>query len=172
MIIDKISVGKDVPNEVNVIIEVSAGSTPVKYEFDKDAGAMIVDRFVQTPMFYPANYGFIPHTLAADGDPLDVMVVTRYPLIPGSVIAARPIGVLYMEDESGMDEKIIAVPKVKLDPYYSKVNELSDLPDVFVNQIKHFFERYKDLEPGKWVKITGFGASADAKTIISKFVIK
>lgn len=171
MIIDKIEIGKDVPNEVNVIIEVPAGSSPVKYEFDKESCAIFVDRFIQTPMFYPANYGFIPHTLAEDGDPLDVMVITRYPLIPGSVITSRPIGVLYMEDESGKDEKIIAVPKVKLDPYYENVNDLKDLPEVSLNQMKHFFERYKDLEAHKWVKISGFGSAIEAKAIISKFII-
>jgi len=169
MSLSKIHIGKNVPNEVNVIIEVSAGSCPVKYEFDKDSGVIMVDRFIQTPMFYPANYGFIPHTLADDGDPLDVMVITRYPLIPGCVIEVRPIGVLYMEDESGKDEKIIAVPKIKSDPYYKNINELSDLPETFVNQIKHFFERYKDLDLGKWVKLDGLGDSKSAKEIIAKF---
>ncbi|QED23435.1 inorganic diphosphatase [Candidatus Deianiraea vastatrix] len=171
MFLDKIKAGEKVPDEVNVIIEVAAGSAPVKYEFDKDSGAIFVDRFIQTPMFYPANYGFIPHTLADDGDPVDVMVITRYPLAVGCVIPVRPIGLLYMEDESGKDEKIIAVPKAKSDPYYKDINELADLPETFVNQIKHFFERYKDLDAGKWVKISGFGTSKDAKEIISKFIL-
>jgi inorganic pyrophosphatase len=170
MFIDKIKSGENLPEEVNVVIEVSAGSNPIKYEFDKESGAIFVDRFIQTPMFYPANYGFIPHTLAADGDPVDVMVITRYPLIPGCVIPVRPIGVLFMEDESGMDEKIIAVPKVKHDPFYKNVNDISDLPEIQIAQIKHFFERYKDLEPGKWVKISDFGSAKDAKDIITKFV--
>lgn len=170
MFIDKIKSGENLPEEVNVVIEVSAGSNPIKYEFDKASGAIFVDRFIQTPMFYPANYGFIPHTLAADGDPVDVMVITRYPLIPGCVIPVRPIGVLFMEDESGMDEKIIAVPKVKHDPFYKNVNDISDLPEIQIAQIKHFFERYKDLEPGKWVKISDFGSAKDAKDIITKFV--
>ncbi len=172
MLIDKIKAGKNIPEEINVIIEVSAGSRPVKYEFDKESGAILVDRFVQTPMFYPANYGFIPHTLADDGDALDVMVITRYPIIPGAVIEARPIGLLYMEDESGKDEKIIAVPKIKSDPFYKDVHDIKDLPEIQIAQIKHFFERYKDLEPGKWVKISGFGNASEAKQIITKFLVK
>lgn len=170
MFIDKITSGKNVPNEINVVIEIPAGMGNIKYEFDKESGAICVDRFMQTPMFYPANYGFIPNTLADDGDPLDVLVVTRAPLVPGCVIAARPIGLIFMEDESGKDEKIIAVPTVKSDPYYEKVNELTDFPETFVNQMKHFFERYKDLDKGKWVKISGLGGKNEAFDIIKKFI--
>ena len=166
MDISKISIGKNVPEEINVIIEVPAGVAPVKYEMDKDSGAIVVDRFVQTAMHYPCNYGFIPHTLSLDGDPADVLVITRYPLVPGAVIAARPIGVLLMEDDGGKDEKIIAVPTVKLDPIYANIKETKDLPEILVAQIQHFFEHYKDLEKGKWVKIAGWGDAAKAKELI------
>ena len=172
MILENIPVGSNIPEEINVIIEVGANSLPVKYEFDKDSGAVFVDRFIQTPMRYPANYGFIPHTLMGDGDPADVMVITRYPLVPGCVISCRPIGVLNMEDESGMDEKIIAVPKKKADPYYAKVEDISDLQDIVVSQIKHFFERYKDLDVGKWVKVGDFGDAKAAKELILKSILK
>jgi len=166
MDISKISIGKNVPDEINVIIEVPAGVAPVKYEMDKDSGAIVVDRFVQTAMHYPCNYGFIPHTLSLDGDPADVLVITRYPLVPGAVIAARPVGVLLMEDDGGKDEKIIAVPTAKLDPMYAHIKETSDLPEILVAQIQHFFEHYKDLEKGKWVKINGWGDAAKAKALI------
>ncbi len=166
MNISKIAIGKKVPEEVNVIIEVPAGVAPVKYEMDKDSGAIVVDRFVQTAMYYPCNYGFIPHTLSLDGDPADVLVITRFPLVSGAVIACRPIGVLLMEDDGGKDEKIIAVPTVKLDPMYANITETSDLPEITVQQIQHFFEHYKDLEKGKWVKIAGWGDSKKAKELI------
>jgi inorganic pyrophosphatase len=166
MDIKKIGYGEKAPEEVNVIIEVPMGSDPVKYEFDKDTGAIMVDRFVQTAMFYPCNYGFIPNTLSKDGDPVDVLVVANYPIIPGAVIKVRPIGVLMMEDESGQDEKVLAVPTTKLDPYYSKINSFSDLPEALVNRIKHFFESYKALEKGKWVKVDGWQDEKSAKNII------
>ena len=167
MDISKIAIGKNVPEEVNVIIEVPMGADPVKYEMDKDSGAIFVDRFVQTAMHYPCNYGFIPHTLSLDGDPADVLVVSRHPLVPGCVISARPIGVLLMEDDGGKDEKIIAVPTTKLDPYYADIKEHTDLPNIFIAQIQHFFEHYKDLEKGKWVKIAGWGNKARAIELIN-----
>lgn len=166
MDISKISTGKNVPDEINVIIEIAAGANPVKYEFDKESGALLVDRFLTTAMFYPANYGFIPNTLSDDGDPADVLVVTTTPVIPGCVIPARPIGVLIMEDESGLDEKIIAVPTDKIHPFSKEINSLDDLPKALLEQISHFFERYKDLEKGKWVKVNGFEGSEKAKELI------
>lgn len=168
MNIEKIGSGKNAPEEINVIIEVPMGSDPVKYEFDKDSGAIMVDRFVQTAMFYPCNYGFIPTTLSKDGDPVDVLVIANNPIIPGAVIKARPIGVLMMEDESGQDEKILAVPTTKLDPYFSNIKSYKDLPEVLINRIKHFFENYKALEKGKWVKVEGWEDENSAKAIISE----
>lgn len=166
MDINKIGAGKNAPEEVNVIIEVPMGSDPVKYEFDKDAGAIMVDRFVQTAMFYPCNYGFVPCTLSKDGDPVDVLVIANNPIIPGAVIKARPIGVLMMEDESGMDEKVLAVPTTKLDPYFANIKSYKDLPEVLINRIKHFFENYKALEKGKWVKVAGWEDEVVAKKVI------
>ncbi len=168
MDIEKIGAGKNAPDEINVIIEVPMGSDPVKYEFDKESGAIMVDRFVQTSMFYPCNYGFIPCTLSKDGDPVDVLVIANYPIIPGAVIKARPIGVLMMEDESGMDEKILAVPTTKLDPYFTNIKSYKDLPEILVNRIKHFFENYKALEKGKWVKVEGWEDELAAKIIINE----
>jgi inorganic pyrophosphatase len=156
MNIDQIPVGKHAPHEVNVIVEVPMGAHPVKYELDKDSGALFVDRFIHTAMYYPCNYGFVPHTLSGDGDPADVLVVSTCPVVAGAVIAARPVGVLMMEDDGGADEKIIAVPVSKTHPYYDNVKEYTDLPEVLLNQVKHFFEHYKDLEKGKWVKVTGW----------------
>lgn len=161
MSFDKIPAGKDLPNDIYVAIEIPANSTPIKYEIDKDADALFVDRFMATPMFYPANYGYIPQTLGEDGDPLDVLVVTPYPVVPGSVIRARPIGVLNMSDESGQDAKVLAVPHDKLTVLYKHVKEYTDLPELLIKQIEHFFENYKDLEPGKWVKVDSW-ANADA----------
>ena len=166
MNLEKIGAGKNAPEEINVVIEVTMGSNPVKYEFDKEAGSIMVDRFVQTAMFYPCNYGFIPCTLSEDGDPVDVLVVSNYPVIPGAVIKARPIGVLMMEDESGQDEKILAVPTTKLDPYFENIKSYTDLPEIFIKRIGHFFENYKDLEKGKWVKIEGWRDYQAAKEII------
>lgn len=158
---DNIPVGKDAPEDIYVVVEIPANSDPIKYEIDKDMGALLVDRFMATPMFYPANYGFIPHTLADDGDALDVLVVTPYPVASGSIIRCRPIGVLNMEDEAGEDAKLIAVPHEKLTPLYKNVKEVEDLPELLRAQITHFFENYKDLETGKWVKVNGWD-NADA----------
>ncbi len=171
MDLSKISVGKNPPEDINVVIEVSSGSSPVKYEFDKDSGAIFVDRFLSTAMFYPANYGFIPHTLSGDGDPCDVLVYSHLPVVPGSVIRSRPIGVLMMEDEAGQDEKILAVPHSKLHPSYDTIKNHSDLPEIILKQISHFFERYKDLEAGKWVKVTGWENAEKARAIIKESMI-
>ncbi len=166
MRIDAISIGKNPPDEVNVLIEVAIGGEPIKYEMDKDAGTLFVDRFLYTPMRYPGNYGFIPHTLSEDGDPCDVLVANTRPLVPGSYIAVRPIGVMLMEDEGGGDEKIIAVPVPKLTKRYENVHNYTDLPKITLDQIQHFFEHYKDLEPGKWVKLKGWGDAATTKKLI------
>lgn len=164
---NEIPAGKDVPNDIYVMIEIPANSSPVKYEINKNMGAVVVDRFMATPMFYPANYGFIPNTLGNDGDPLDVLVVTPYPVVPGSVIRCRPVGVLNMEDEAGEDAKLIAVPHDKLTKIYSDVKDVNDVPELLRKQIQHFFENYKDLEAGKWVKVTGWdNADAARKAIM------
>ncbi|QGZ35001.1 inorganic diphosphatase [Stappia indica] len=170
MRIDAVPIGKNPPEDINVIIEVSVGGEPIKYEMDKEAGAMYVDRFLYTPMRYPGNYGFVPHTLCGDGDPVDVIVANQRPIVPGAIMNCRPIGVLFMEDEAGQDEKIIAVPSNKLTRRYENVVHYEDLPDITIQQIKHFFEHYKDLEPGKWVKITGFGGPDEAKRIIEESI--
>ncbi|MFD1218287.1 MULTISPECIES: inorganic diphosphatase [Microbulbifer] len=161
MSFDKVSPGKELPNDINVIIEIPANHDPIKYEVDKDADAVFVDRFVATPMFYPANYGYVPQTLSEDGDPLDVLVVAPYPVMVGSVIRSRVIGVLNMTDESGVDAKLLAVPHTKLTKLYDHVNEIGDLPELLIKQIEHYFENYKALEAGKWVKVDGW-ADADA----------
>ena len=168
MRIDAISIGKNAPHEVNVIIEVPIGGEPIKYEMDKEAGALIVDRFLYTSMRYPGNYGFIPHTLSDDGDPCDVIIVNTRAIIPGAIMAVRPVGVLLMEDESGGDEKIIAVPSSKLTKRYDKIHNHTDLPQITLDQIQHFFEHYKDLEPGKWVKVVRWGDAAEARMLIEK----
>jgi inorganic pyrophosphatase len=160
---ERVEAGKDVPNDINVIIEIPAQADPIKFEVDKDSGAMFVDRFMGTSMRYPLNYGYVPHTVAGDGDPVDVLVATPFPLIPGAVIRVRPVGVLKMEDDGGVDAKIIAVPVSKLTPIYDKVSTLDDLPELLLKQTVHFFEHYKDLEAGKWVKILGWGTVAEAK---------
>ena len=160
---DLVSAGKDVPNDINVIIEISAQGDPIKFEVDKDSGAVFVDRFMGTSMMYPANYGFVPQTLSDDGDPVDVLVVTPFPLQPGVVIRCRPVGVLKMEDDGGVDAKVVAVPVSKLTPLYDKVQTTDDLPELLMKQTVHFFEHYKDLEPGKWVKVLGWGTVEDAK---------
>ncbi len=170
MSINDIPAGKNIPDEINVIIEIPANSDPVKYEVDKDTGALMVDRFMATAMFYPCNYGYIPNTLSEDGDPLDVLVPTPYPLINGAVIKCRPVGVLKMEDESGIDAKLIAVPVDKLSVIYREVQEATDLPALLLQQIEHFFEHYKDLEKGKWVKVQGWADAAEAKAEIVKSV--
>ena len=166
MRIDAISIGKNPPEDVNVIVEVAIGGEPIKYEMDKDAGTLVVDRFLYTPMRYPGNYGFVPHTLSDDGDPIDVLIANTRPIVPGAVIAVRPVGVLRMEDDGGGDEKIIAVPVPKLTKRYEKVFNYTDLPQITLDQIQHFFEHYKDLEPGKWVKLLGWGDHAQAERLI------
>jgi inorganic pyrophosphatase len=168
MSFNKIPAGKDLPNDIYVVIEIPANHDPIKYEIDKDMDCLLVDRFMATPMFYPANYGYIPNTLSEDGDPLDVLVVTPYPVAPGSVIRSRPIGILHMSDEAGQDAKLIAVPHDKLSTIYKDVKEASDLPPLLIKQIEHFFENYKDLEAGKWVKIVGWAGSDAAKAEIIK----
>ena len=162
----KVPVGENPPWEVNVVIEVPLGGEPVKYELDKESGAIFVDRFLHTSMRYPCNYGFIPHTTSDDGDPVDVLVVTRNSVIPGAVVRARPIGVLVMEDEAGEDEKILSVPVDALHPYYSNVSSYRALPKILLDQISHFFEHYKDLEPTKWVKIKRWGEADEACRMI------
>jgi inorganic pyrophosphatase len=166
MRIDAISTGKNPPEDVNVIVEVPVGGQPIKYEMDKEAGALVVDRFLYTPMTYPGNYGFVPHTLSEDGDPIDVLICNTRPLVPGCVINVRPIGVMIMEDDGGKDEKIIAVPVPKLTQRYDKIKNYTDMPEITLKQIEHFFEHYKDLEPGKWVKIGGWQNVDVAKTLI------
>ncbi|HET19929.1 MAG TPA: inorganic diphosphatase [Chromatiales bacterium] len=166
MQIEHIPAGKSVPEDINVIIEIPAQGAPVKYEIDKDSGALVVDRFMATAMFYPCNYGFIPHTLSDDGDPVDVLVVTPTPLMPGSVIRCRPVGILNMSDEAGVDAKLVAVPFGKLTPLYDHVQEVTDLPELLRNQIAHFFEQYKALEKGKWVKVDGWADAAAARAEI------
>lgn len=166
MDISKIPVGKNPPDEINVIIEIPQGGHPVKYEMDKASGAMFVDRFLHTSMIYPGNYGFIPHTLSGDGDPCDVLVIGQLPVIAGAVIRSRPIGVLKMEDNAGADEKILAVPVDALHPFYAKVLSYKDLPEILTEQIAHFFEHYKDLEKGKWVKGLKWAGPEEAKAMI------
>lgn len=158
--------GEKAPAEVNVIIEIPMGGEPIKYEIDKDSGALFVDRILGTSMRYPCNYGYVPHTLCGDGDPVDVLVFMSRPLLPGSVVPCRPIGVLKMSDESGEDAKILAVPAHKVSPYYDKVESVEDMPEIKTRQIAHFFEHYKDLEDGKWVKVEGWeGVDAARKEI-------
>ncbi|BBM02110.1 inorganic diphosphatase [Microbulbifer sp. GL-2] len=163
MSFDKIPAGKDLPSDINVIIEIPANSDPIKYEVDKDSDSVFVDRFVATPMFYPANYGYVPQTLSEDGDPLDVLVVAPYPVMVGAVIRSRVIGVLKMTDESGVDAKLLAVPHTKLTKLYDHVQEISDLPELLLKQIEHYFENYKALEAGKWVKVEGWADAEEAR---------
>lgn len=166
MRLEAIASGINPPHDINVVVEVPIGGEPVKYEIDKASGAMFVDRILYTAMRYPGNYGFVPHTLCGDGDPLDVLIANQRPLIPGCVINCRPVGVLIMRDEKGDDEKIIAVPSGKVSAMYQRVATLSDLPDILLRQIAHFFERYKDLEDGKSVKIDRWGHDAEARELI------
>lgn len=166
MDLSRIPTGTDPPNEVNVVVEIPQGGTPVKYEIDKDSGAMFVDRFLHTAMFYPGNYGFIPNTLSADGDPVDCLVISPNPVVSGAVLRVRPIGALLMQDEHGADEKIIAVPIDKLHPFYKRVQSYRDLPEILIEQIGHFFEHYKDLEKGKWVKLARWVDRSDAARFI------
>jgi inorganic pyrophosphatase len=164
--LDALSIGRDPPDEVNVVVEVPVGGEPIKYEMDKAAGTLVVDRFLYTAMRYPGNYGFIPHTLSDDGDPCDVLVANQRGVVPGAVMAVRPVGVLKMQDEAGGDEKIIAVPVSRLTRRYERVHDYRDLPEITLHQIQHFFEHYKDLESGKWVKMLGWGDVAEAKKLI------
>jgi inorganic pyrophosphatase len=166
MILDRINSGVDAPNDINVIIEIPANADPIKYEIDKETGTLNVDRFIATAMYYPCNYGFLPRSLGLDGDPADVLVVTPYPLLSGSVIRCRPVGLLRMTDEAGEDSKILAVPINKLTQLYAKVMGTEDLSELLLNSIHHFFEHYKDLEPGKWVKVKGWGDAEEAKAEI------
>lgn len=172
MRIDAISTGSNPPHDINVIVEVPIGGEPVKYEMDKASGTLFVDRILYTAMRYPGNYGFVPHTLCGDGDPLDVLIANQRPLIPGCVINCRPVGVLYMRDEKGEDEKIIAVPSGRVSAMYQKVGSIRDLPDILLRQISHFFERYKDLEDGKSVRIDRWGDDAEARELIVKSVLR
>jgi inorganic pyrophosphatase len=166
MNLDRVDAGKDLPNDFNVIIEIPMNADPIKYEIDKATGALFVDRFVSTAMHYPCNYGYIPHTLSDDGDPTDVLVVTPFALMPGVVVRCRPIGMLKMSDEAGGDTKLLAVPVDKLTPLYRAIETPRDLPETMISQITHFFGHYKDLEPGKWVKIEGWVGPEEAKAEI------
>src|SRR5881227_844781 len=172
MNIEAISIGDNPPDDVNVIIEVPIGGEPIKYEMNKAAGALFVDRFLYTQMRYPGNYGFVPHTLSDDGDPIDVLVANSRPIAPGAVINVRPIGVLKMQDEAGGDEKIIAVPVPKLTRRYEHVVNYTDMPEITLQQIQHFFEHYKDLETGKWVKVKGWGDVAQAEEMIVEAIAR
>jgi inorganic pyrophosphatase len=167
MNVDAISIGKNPPHEVNVVIEVPIGGEPIKYEMDKDVGALVVDRFLYTSMRYPGNYGFIPHTLSDDGDPCDVIVANTRAIIPGAIMSCKIVGVMLMQDEAGGDEKLIAVPSAKLTQRYARINNYLDLPEITLKQIEHFFAHYKDLEPGKWVKILRWGDADEARAMVT-----
>ena len=170
--LDRVSSGKDVPNDFNVIIEIPAHGEPIKYEVDKDTGAMFVDRFMSTAMHYPCNYGYVPHTLSDDGDPVDVLVITPIPLLTGVVVRCRPVGMLKMEDEAGIDAKVLAVPIDKLTNLYRDIESPRDLPESILHQISHFFAHYKDLEAGKWVKIQGWVGAEEAKAEVMEGVAR
>jgi inorganic pyrophosphatase len=172
MNLDLISIGENPPQDVNVIVEVPIGGEPIKYEWNKAAGALVVDRFLHTAMRYPGNYGFVPHTLSDDGDPIDVLVANTRPIFPGALINVRPIGVLKMKDDGGGDEKIIAVPTPKLTMRYAEVKNYTDMPSITLQQIQHFFEHYKDLEAGKWVKLIGWGDADEARRLIVAAIAK
>ena len=170
MRIDAIPIGDNPPEDINVIIEVPVGGLPIKYELDKESGTLFVDRFLYTPMVYPGNYGFVPHTLSLDGDPIDVLVCNTRPIVPGAVMNCRPIGVLIMQDDAGPDEKIIAVPTGKLTRRYENIASYSDLPEITIRQVEHFFSHYKDLEPDKWVKIKKVAEKEIAQTMIMESI--
>ena len=172
MRLDAITIGKNPPHEVNVVIEVPVGGEPIKYEMDKAAGTLVVDRFLYTSMRYPGNYGFIPHTLSGDGDPCDVIIANTRALMPGSVISCRLVGVLLMEDEAGADEKLLAVPSDWLTKRYENVHNYTDLPEITLKQIEHFFSSYKDLEPGKWVKVLGWGDAERARALVQEGIAR
>jgi inorganic pyrophosphatase len=163
MSLDRVDAGRDPAADFNVIVEIPMHSDPIKYEVDKETGAVFVDRFVSTAMHYPCNYGYVPQTLSEDGDPVDVLVITPFALVPGVVVRCRPIGLLEMTDEAGRDTKLLAVPIDKLTPLYRAVKSARDLPELTLSQIEHFFAHYKDLEPGKWVKLEGWGSAEDAR---------
>ena len=167
MRLDAVPIGNDPPHEVNVVIEVPIGGEPIKYELDKPSGALMVDRFLYTAMHYPGNYGFIPHTLSGDGDPCDVIVANTRAIVPGAIMSCRIVGVLLMEDEAGGDEKLIAVPAPRLTQRYDHIQGYRDLPPITLQQIEHFFAHYKDLEPGKWVRILGWGDADEAKALVT-----
>lgn len=166
MNLEHVSIGRNPPKEVNVIVEVPVHGEPIKYEMDKKSGALVVDRFLYTSMRYPGNYGFIPHTLSDDGDPIDVLIANQRGIVPGAIVAVRPVGVLKMEDEAGGDEKVVAVPVPRLTRRYEKVKNYTDLPEITLHQIEHFFAHYKDLETSKWVKVVGWGDAAEAEAMI------
>ncbi|MDD2342749.1 MAG: inorganic diphosphatase [Tolumonas sp.] len=172
MSLNLVPAGKEMPEDIYVVIEIPQNADPIKYEIDKASGAIFVDRFMSTPMFYPCNYGYINNTLSLDGDPVDVLVPTPYPLIPGSVIRCRPVGVLKMSDEAGQDAKLVAVPHSKLTKQYEHINDVHELPELLKAQIRHFFERYKELEAGKWVKVEGWGDKAEAIAEIEASVVR
>ena len=172
MDISLIPVGRNPPWDINVIVEVPLGGDPVKYEVDKVSGAMFVDRFLHTAMRYPCNYGFVPHTLSEDGDPVDVLVVGPVPVVPGAVVRARPVGVLVMEDEKGLDEKILAVPADDLHPFYTDVTSYRNLPEILRDQIAHFFNHYKDLEKDKWVKVNRWGEAEEATRLVNEAIAR
>jgi inorganic pyrophosphatase len=172
MQLDALPIGYNPPHEVNVVVEVPVGGEPIKYEMHKPSGALVVDRFLYTAMRYPGNYGFIPHTLSEDGDPCDVIIANQRGVVPGAVVAVRPVGVLKMSDEAGGDEKIVAVPVPRLTRRYENVHEYTDLPEITRQQIQHFFEHYKDLEGGKWVKVLGWGDAAEARRFISEAIVR
>ncbi len=170
--LDRVPSGKDLPNDFNVVIEIPMHSDPIKYEVDKESGAIFVDRFMSTAMHYPCNYGYIPHTIAGDGDPVDVLVISQFALPPGVVVRCRPIGVLKMIDEAGDDAKLLAVPVDKLTPMYRSISSPRDLPQIVLDQISHFFAHYKDLEPGKFVKVLGWFEIEDAKNEVMEGVAR
>ncbi len=172
MRIEQIPVGDNPPDDINVVIEVPLGGEPVKYEMDKASGTMFVDRILYTSMRYPGNYGFVPHTLSGDGDPIDVLVANQRPLMSGAVINCRPVGVLYMKDEAGEDEKIVAVPSVKVSAMFNKITTVDDLPQILLQKISHFFEHYKDLEEGKWVEIVRWGSAGEARQMIADAIAR
>ena len=172
MSLNLVPAGKELPEDIYVVIEIPQNADPIKYEIDKASGAVFVDRFMATPMFYPCNYGYINNTLSLDGDPVDVLVPTPYPLVPGSVIRCRPVGVLKMSDEAGQDAKLVAVPHSKLTKQYDHIQDVNDIQELLRGQIKHFFERYKELEAGKWVKVEGWGDKAEAIAEIEASVVR
>ena len=172
MDLSKISTGRNPPSDIHAVVEIPVGGVPVKYEIDKASGTLFVDRFLHTAMYYPGNYGFIPHTLSEDGDPCDILVVAPVPVVPGAVIRCRPVGALVMEDQAGPDEKILAVPVDELLPYYTGIRSYRDLPDILCRQVAHFFEHYKDLEQGKWTRIGRWVDASDAERLIVEAIAR